>query len=136
MKDFKIVVGIDYGRKRIGAAVGQNNTGVARPLSVVKMRQREPDWFELDKIISSWLPNVIVIGKPTTLDGSVHPLNDEIKTFGKNIEKRYGKPVFYVDEYLSSRMATKEKKLTKKIPLDAIAARLILETWFETQKTF
>ena len=133
MNDFKIALGLDYGRRRMGAAIGQNRIGAARPMPVIPVKGREPDWRTLDKIVAQWSPDVIVLGKPTNLDGSTHELNDEIQALGNRFKKRYETAVFFVDEHLSSQMAIEKKKAGSKSPLDSIAAGLILETWFEGQ---
>jgi len=131
--DFKIALGLDYGRRRMGAAIGQKLIGSARPMPIIPVKGGEPDWCALDKIVAQWRPEAIVLGKPTNLDGSIHELNDEIETLAKRFKKRYETAVFFVDEHLSSRMAIEKKKAGAKSPLDSIAAGLILETWFEEQ---
>ena len=133
MNDFKIALGLDYGRRRMGAAIGQKRIGAPRPMPIIPMKGREPDWHALDKIVAKWNPDVIVLGKPNNLDGSTHELTDEIQALGNRFKKRYERAVFFVDERLSSQMAMDKKKAGSKNPLDSIAAGLILETWFEEQ---
>jgi RNAse H-fold protein YqgF len=136
MDDFKMVLGLDYGRRKMGAAIGQKATGATRPLSIIHMKEREPDWLTLDEIVAEWKPDIVVIGKPTNLDGSPHTLELEIEKLGSRISNRYETTVCFVDEHLSSQMAIEKRKSKKKPPLDSIAAGLILETWFDEQENY
>lgn len=74
-------------------------------------------------------------------------MSELAKKFGEKLEKRTKKPIYYINEYLSSRTIKDEiinsnknqkkiknrAKLSKKIDLksriDALSACLILETW-------
>ena len=134
MNDFKIALGLDYGRRKIGAAVGEQKIGSARPLPIIQMKNGQPSWEDLDKIMEKWSPEAIVLGVSTHLDGTTHNLTEEIEILGRNLKKRYDTPVFFIDEHLSSQAAVERKKNGIKSPLDSVAAGLILETWFEEQK--
>ena len=46
-----IALGFDYGRVRIGVAIGEAVTGSARPLAILPTRQQQPDWPALGRLI-------------------------------------------------------------------------------------
>ena len=56
-------IGLDYGTKKIGIAVGQIITMDARPLKVI--HKNKGDLMEqLYIVINEWNPNVIILGYP------------------------------------------------------------------------
>lgn len=122
-------LGFDYGIKRIGVAVGQRLTGTATPLAALKTRQRKPDWDAISKIIQMWKPAALVVGLPLLADGSDSHSTINARNFMNQLHKRYGLPVHGMDETLSS-YAAQEFSSDPNDPLDAIAAQLILESWF------
>ncbi|HHX81810.1 MAG TPA: Holliday junction resolvase RuvX, partial [Pseudomonadaceae bacterium] len=42
------VLGLDYGTKKLGVAIGQNLTNTAMGIDVLPVRNREPEWARLD----------------------------------------------------------------------------------------
>ncbi len=40
----RVALGFDFGRVRIGVAIGEVVTGSARPLAILPTRQQQPDW--------------------------------------------------------------------------------------------
>ncbi len=133
----KTILGFDYGRSRIGVAVGQNITGTASPLETIKADQGKPDWPSVQRLIDEWKPNLFVVGMPKNMDGTEHQLTATITRFGNQLHGRYGLQVHYIDERLSSVEA--ERKLREmpgrakkdKGVIDQIAAQLILQTWLD-----
>jgi putative Holliday junction resolvase len=117
----------DCGIKRIGTAVGQTITSTATALEIIKTINNKPDWNSITRLIKEWSPDRLVVGKPYQLDGSRQEMTDIAERFSRQLEGRYNIPVDMVEEQLSSYEARRELKST--YDLDAVAARLILETW-------
>lgn len=129
------VLGFDYGRSRIGVAVGQSITGTASAIETVRADQGKPDWLAIERLIKEWQPQRFVVGMPKNMDGSEHQLTAIITRFGNQLHGRFGLPVSYVDERLSSREAERslmpgQAKKDKGV-IDRVAAQLILQTWLE-----
>ncbi len=91
-------LGLDYGQAWIGAAVGNQDSG-ALSLKAVANRGREYCVKEIAKIVDEYEVSHIVIGLP---EGR---LVDEIKAWGRELEKVTGLEVVYQDERSSSREA-------------------------------
>lgn len=119
-------LGLDFGERRIGVAVGQSVTGTARALTTLASRDRRPDWETLGALIGEWRPERLVVGMPVHADDSDHSLKARIERFCRQLEGRFGIPVATIDERLSSHEAAERAGAD----LDAEAARVILETWF------
>lgn len=133
------VIGFDYGSKRMGIAVGQTFTATARPLTTLPTNNHQPDWVPLNEIIREWQPQALVVGLPKHADDSESSLTRAVYHFGQQLQEQYNLPVYWIDERLSSYAATQEcvtsTKKFRKEKLDALAARIILETWLTEQKT-
>ncbi len=133
--------GIDYGTRKIGAAVGQTLTRTAMGIAVVPVRNGEVEWKELDSLVQRWKPNAFVVGMPYNMDGTESDMTAAAQKFARRISERYQKPWHPMDERLSTRAAreiTREnaemlgKKYNDKTKVDAMVAQLLLESWFAT----
>ena len=129
MKD-EIIIGFDYGSKKIGVAVGNMFTKITTPLFNLNQMKHKDLFEQIDEIVEEWKPFMFIIGLPELNDGGDHPLKNVIDQFKNNLEVRYEKPVVLINEKLSSHEAYKIRDLyDKNKPLDAIAASLIIKTW-------
>ena len=130
MKEEEIIIGFDYGPKKIGVAVGNLLTKIATPLFNLNQTKQTSIYDQIDKIVDEWKPFMFIIGLPELKDGNDHPLKYLIEKFKEKLEVRYKKPVILINERLSSHEAYKIRELyDKNKPLDAIAASLIIKTW-------
>jgi putative Holliday junction resolvase len=130
-------LGFDFGTARIGVAFGQSLTGTAQPVAVVRAADGIPDWNDLEALIAEWTPDLFIIGLPYNLDGSESELLLRAVKFGKRLNGRFHKPVYGMDERLSSKEAIDQvlnsqtkKSAKKRTTIDDIAAQIILENWF------
>lgn len=134
----QLFLGFDYGQRRIGVAVGDDLTRVARPLPTLS-NAREPDWSAVAKALQDWQPAACVVGLPLDLDGQPQPITARAEHFAAELRRRCGVPVYLCDERLSSRAADDEirsargdgrmNRRARKGDRDGVAARLILEQW-------
>lgn len=129
----------DFGTQRIGVACGQSISGSARPVSVLKAKDGIPDWDQIGKLIAQWQPDVLVVGLPYNMDGSESDLLQRAIKFANRLNGRFHKPVYGMDERLSSREARDHAFDTqsgnKQMTIDHIAAQIILENWFNELAT-
>ena len=129
------LLGFDYGTAKIGIAVGQTITGSATPLVTLRAIQRRPDWDRIGQLIETWQPQQLVVGLPFDMDDSETEVSGRARRFARQLNGRYHLPVAMIDERLTSMEARRHlDRAPKKIEqLDAIAAKLILETWLSEQ---
>jgi len=133
------LLAFDFGHRRIGVAVGQTLTGSANALAVVPVANK-PDWQAISVIVTEWKPVAIVVGLPLAADGGETEISKDARRFGRQLQGRYGIPVFYEDERLTSfsaqqrfvdareRGSMRRKEAALK---DAMAAQIILENWLQ-----
>ena len=84
----RILLGFDFGTKRIGVAVGQELTRSARALETLKSRDGGPDWAGISRLIAQWQPAALVLGLPLKLDGSDHEITRLARRFGNRLRGR------------------------------------------------
>jgi len=131
------LLGFDYGKLRIGIAVGQDITGTATALCTLDCPGGRPDWDRISGLIAEWSPASLVVGLPLHADGSDSAITRAARNFARELEARYQLPVHGMDERLSSRAAKEVQRETpgkNRDGIDAIAARIILQNWLDTTR--
>lgn len=130
------LLGFDYGTKKIGIAVGQTMTGTASPLVTLRAIQQKPDWNKISQLIDNWQPEALVVGLPFDMDDNETEIAPMARRFARQLEGRYRLPVHMSDERLTSQIARQElgRAVKNYEELDAMAAKLILETWLSERE--
>lgn len=126
------VLGFDFGTRKIGVAVGQTVTGTATPLATLPTRDEAPDWAAIGRLVADWQPEALVVGLPLEMNDTEAPVAARARRFARQLEGRYRLPVHLADERLTTREAKRQlgrDGIRSTVPVDAVAARLILETW-------
>lgn len=133
----QIVLGFDFGTKYIGIAIGQTTTNSARPLTCLKVKNRQIHWQEIDQLIKSWSPKQLIVGIPVDLDGKQQHTTFACLKFFNALQHRYNLPTHKVDERLSTWEAKKNLFALNKFnysahelhQINAMAASILLEQW-------
>lgn len=134
-----LLLGFDFGMKRIGVALGQTVTQTARPLQTLPAKDGEPNWHILDQLMKKWKPNALVVGIPLNMDGTEQRITANAKAFAEALQLRYSLPVFEMDERLTTKDAKEQLfasggfKALQDGQVDAVAAQLILQNWLSEQ---
>ncbi|HFD92726.1 MAG TPA: Holliday junction resolvase RuvX [Gammaproteobacteria bacterium] len=130
----RTLLAFDFGSKKIGIAVGQELTRTARPLTILRNIGGKPDWAGITRLIDEWRPDALVVGLPLNMDGTGQDMTRAAKRFANQLQGRYHLPVFQADERLSTRAAQQMIRerggAEPREGVDALAAQLILETFF------
>jgi putative Holliday junction resolvase len=137
----EVILSLDFGLKRIGVASGDTLTRSAHPRTTLSNGPQGPDWEALERILADTRPARIAVGEPYNADGSESPLTGAARRFATELARRSGLPVDLVDERWSSQDAEerlrderasgdRRRRVTKEA-IDAAAAAVILERWFE-----
>ena len=135
------VLAFDLGLKRTGVASGELGIGVAHPLSVIQAESTDARLVAIEKLILEWQPVLLVMGLPTHEDGTEHTMTRVARNFAKKLESRFNLPVFWIDERYTSVAAEDALHAAgvhgkkNKAMLDAVAAQLILQGFFDGRLT-
>jgi putative Holliday junction resolvase len=115
------LLGIDYGSKRIGLAIGDDDVKIATPFVVVGSIE------EVKRVIKEEGIEKVVIGLPLSLKRGETEQTKKVKEFAKNLSGEtgfeIGQGIVFVDETFTTRMSRGDKYMS--------AAALILQTYFD-----
>ena len=123
------ILGIDYGRRKIGIALGDGR--LVEGLTVVRYEDEKKALEKIIKIIKKEKINEIVVGI------SEGQIGEESRKFGEKLGKKVNLPVHFQDETLTTRDAqalsiTAGIKRKKRRALeDAYSAALILQNYLD-----
>ncbi|CAI8310030.1 MAG: Putative pre-16S rRNA nuclease [Opitutia bacterium UBA7350] len=129
-------LGMDWGEKRIGLAFA-DSLGIAVPLPAAIASTKQARMQQIQAAILERKVDVLIVGYPVNMDGSVGFKAKEVDVFISVLEGRFKLPVHRVDERLSSHSVEQHLKGSKKKPdrrsgaIDSSAAALILQDFLE-----
>ncbi len=132
------LVGIDYGKRRIGVALASSPQGFAMPLAVLTVNNHAHACLQLKERLEGYTIDTIVLGLPLMLDGQEGERVKEVRAFAAMLSQHFSCKLAFQDERLTSKHADSmlrerglnRKKRTKQ--LDAIAAQLLLQDYLDS----
>lgn len=124
-----ILLGFDFGMRRIGVAVGQVITHSATPITTLTARDGIPNWEQIQVLIQQWQAEGLVVGIPYNMDGSNQDTTFAARKFKNRLHHRFRLPVHEVDERLTTKEARAQTNHQPRKKIDSYAAKLILESW-------
>jgi putative Holliday junction resolvase len=129
-----VYLGFDFGRKRIGVAIGDSVTRAARPLRAVAN-----DPGAVQRLLQEWNPAACIVGLPLSDDSGEQAITAEARAFADGLRRTFKGDVHLCDERYSSRAAAGDlrdarasgtmARRVRKGDEDSAAAKLILEQW-------
>lgn len=131
-----IVLGFDWGMRRIGAALGNAFLNQAKPLKTLPARSGVPNWTDIQKLIQEWSPEAFIVGIPTKIDGGQLYTTDLAEQFCDALLKQFHLPVYPVDERFTTVEARQQLfdeggyRKIQSAEIDSYAAKLMVEQWF------
>lgn len=130
-------LGLDIGKKRVGLA-GCDGIGLlASPLITINRQSFPEDVAKISKIVKEREINLLVVGLPYSMDGSLGPQAEYVQQFAQKLSEALQLPVEYVDERLTSVEAEEQLKTQKRFSrqdkglIDRQAAAIILQQWLD-----
>lgn len=137
-------LGVDFGTKRIGLAISDENGSLAFPKEIIL---NDKDIFKkLGEIIKKENIKEIVIGESVDFSGKLNALSARIEVFILELQEKFVLPVHKQKEFLTSVEARRSKdgkkdsnpsqahskvKQIKSGRIDASAAALILQRYLD-----
>ena len=134
-------LGLDVGKKRLGVA-GCDGTGlIATGLTTIERTSFREDVAKLQSIIEEREVQVLVVGLPYSMDGSLGPQAEKVQKFAQRLSEALNLPIEYVDERLTSVEAEAQLKSSKRFSsrnkglIDRRAAAIILQQWLDQRRS-
>lgn len=125
-------LGIDYGDRRIGIAISDEEGRFAFPKMVVRN-----EWLEVREKLSTLIQdnkiNIFVVGLPQNFRGEDTKQTQKVRVFAERLKKELGAEVVFENEVLTSRQIEKTGASTKAM-IDASSAALILQQHLNTTR--
>jgi putative Holliday junction resolvase len=134
-------IGLDLGERRIGVALCDSAGTLATPYEVVQRSgDRRRDHRRIAELVAEAGAEVVVVGLPLSLDGSVGPAAAGVQAEVVELREHLGVPVEVWDERLSTVEAARRLQ-TAGVPgrkrrhvIDQVAATVILQSWLDATR--
>ena len=140
-QQFVSALGLDVGSKRVGVA-GCDGTGlIATGITTIERTSFEKDVEKIRQLVNERKVQLLVVGLPYSMDGSVGFQAIKVQKFATRVAKALLLPVEYVDERLTSFQAEQLLIAEKRSPsrhkelIDRKAACLILQQWLDSRRS-
>jgi putative Holliday junction resolvase len=150
------VLALDVGERRIGLAISDPDGRVAVPLETLKRRDEDADLRTLAGLVEREGVQIVVVGLPLSLDGSVGPQAERTQEFARRLAEAVARPLEMWDERLSTaaaersllpparsnrrerrhvRAGERERPAARRQEArDALAATLVLQAYLDSRR--
>lgn len=132
-------IAFDYGDVRIGVAISDRDSILAVPLTTLQSGDAKL-FTRIAELLAEYEPVQIFVGEPINLSGEQSSSADKARVFARKIEVEFGRPVFLIDERLSTISATNAMRVSgvnakdARSKIDMAAAVAILEQALALEK--
>ena len=129
------IIGLDVGDKHIGVAMAIGI--IAVPVAVIGRTQEEQDLERIAALTQDYETELIVIGLPRSMDGSIGAQAELVLDFAKSLSNYTDIPIDMCDERLTTVTADRllqesgAKRKQRKANIDAMAAAVILQAYID-----
>lgn len=127
------VIGLDYGSRRTGVALGDTETRLASPWAVIESSDHAEVTRKVQELVAREQVDRVIVGIPKPLAGGDEE-NAQVKECRAFIERlrSVGLVVEDVNEALTSRLAAAQMhERGEKGKRDDLAAAVILQSWLD-----
>ena len=130
-------LGLDVGKKRVGVAGCDGMGLLATGLTTIERTSFKEDIAKLKQIIEEREVNVLVVGLPYSMDGTIGFQAKRVQKFAQRLSQALELPIEYIDERLTSVEAEAQLKAQKRFStynkglIDKQAAAIILQQWLD-----
>ncbi len=134
-------MGLDVGSKTVGIALSDELGWTAQGLKTLKIDEEKNEFGfdEIGKIIKEYQVNLVVVGFPKNMNGTIGPRGEASQVFASELEQRFSVPCVLWDERLTTIAAERvlleadvSRKKRKKV-IDKMAAVMILQGYLDSK---
>lgn len=131
------VLGIDFGVKRVGAAVSDPGRSIATPLEVYERKDQARDARHYKKLADEHEIDRVVVGLPVHTTGREGDSASKARAWGGWLAEVTGLPVCYYDERYTTVLAEDVllevgfSRQKRKGMRDMLAARILLQNFLD-----
>ncbi len=133
------VIGIDFGLRRIGLAIGDTESGLATPMGMIESQTDMQAAEIISQMVAREKVEIIVCGVPFNDDGTAGPQARRTMAFIDFLQRHTGRSVVVINEFLTthdaeSLLAGHFTAAQKKRRIDAVAAARILQSYLDQNR--
>jgi putative holliday junction resolvase len=131
------VLGLDFGTKRVGAALGDPELGIASPLETYERRDASRDAKHYREVVDDYRVERIVVGLPLHTGGGEGELARLAREWGAWLANETGRPVIFFDERYTSVHAEEVlvgaglRRSQRGDKRDKLAAQILLQNYLD-----
>lgn len=125
------ILGFDYGERYIGVALGDTESRVAVPKTVLRNSGHAAIRAAIAALIEGTGAERLVVGLPLSFKMEETAFTEKAKAFGRMLRREFRMPVDFENEVLSSSHAERLRPRAPKRTVHAVAASLILQSWLD-----
>jgi putative holliday junction resolvase len=130
-----VLLGIDYGRRRVGLAISDESESIAQGIDAVLRDKQNKFLQELLEIIKTRAIIKLIIGIPLGYNGKPTQMSNEVVEFASDLKELSGIEYVMWNETSTSEIARFNLRDTGKYNIDSEAARIILQEYLDFKKT-
>ena len=130
-------LGLDLGTKTLGVSISDRTGIIASFYDSFRYEDEDELLVKIKEIVENEEIDIIVLGLPINMDGSLGFRAEETMSFKEKLEDFIDKEVVFQDERLSTRVATDvlieadmSRKKRKNV-VDGVSAVVILQTYLD-----
>jgi putative holliday junction resolvase len=133
------ILALDHGTRRIGVAVSDELQIIAQPLEFIAAEPLEGFLARLRDILREKEVELILVGLPRHLDGSLGTAALKVQEFVAELEAAVNVPIRTWDERLTSAQANrvliqgKVRRDKRKAKVDQMAAAILLQSYLDSR---
>lgn len=136
MSAIRTLIGVDYGLKRVGIAVGNTLTHHAEPLEIISNHDINAVIRRIQQLIREWQADALILGMPRQPDGAAHAMTQVCADFQMQLSQAITQPIHLIDERYSSAVLpnasrTNARGQTRTVAQDDRAAAVILQQYLD-----
>lgn len=138
--DAGVILGVDYGSRRLGFAVSDAMGMMALPLEVREVHDPGEAVQAVCQLCASRPIAKIVVGLPLNMDGTEGPAVEKVRAFVEQLAEAVTIPIETYDERLSTVSAERilleadtSRKKRKKV-IDKLAAQIFLQAYLDAHQ--
>ncbi len=130
-------LGLDLGTKTLGVSISDKTGLIASFYDSFRYEKEDELLKKIKDIVEKESIDVIVLGLPINMDGSLGFRAEETTTFKNKLEDVLDKKIVFQDERLSTRVATDVlieadmSRKKRKGVIDGVSAVVILQTYLD-----
>lgn len=131
------ILGLDFGLKRVGAALSDPRKRIATPLEVYQRRDDRLDAKHYRDLVEEEGVERLVVGLPVHIGGGESELSTRARQWGAWLSSACGVPVMFQDERYTSVDAESilrdlgHKARDRKARRDMLAAQILLQQYLD-----